>query len=235
MIGLAGGFGHCIGMCGGFVLTYTLKINQNDLIAQPNWWQRTTPHLLYSAGRIISYMIIGNILGLLGTAIDSMLALRIQGALEIFAGIIMVIMGIELAGFIPKLNPNTFPGVNPFKKLAGTMFNKVRRDNILGLGFVLGFIPCGLVYAAGAKAIASDGVINGALIMLAFGLGTIPAMVLTGLVSGSIPKKIQSKIYRIAAILVIILGVMTIMHGIKAPGKIQEKHLSYETHTEIRI
>jgi sulfite exporter TauE/SafE len=222
-------------MCGGFVLTYTIKINQNDAIAAPTMWQRTTPHLLYSAGRIISYMIIGNVLGLLGSVIDSMLALRIQGALEIFAGVIMIIMGMELAGFIPNLNPDSFPGVSSFNKFAASMFEKVKRDNILGLGFVLGFIPCGLVYAAGAKAIASGGTINGALIMLAFGLGTVPAMVLIGLASGAVPLKIRSKIYRFAAVLVIILGIFTIMRGIKAPGKIQKKHLSYETHTEIRI
>jgi len=236
IIGLAGGFGHCIGMCGGFVLTYTLKINQNDIIVNPNWWQRLNPHLFYSMGRIISYMIIGNILGLLGSAIDSMLALKIQGALEIFAGVVMILMGLELAGLIPSLKPDTFPGVNPFKKLVTSLFNKVKRDNILGLGFILGFIPCGLVYAAGAKAIASGSFINGMLIMLAFGIGTIPAMVVVGVVSGQIPKKIQSKIYRIAALLVIVLGIFTIMRGVKAPGKIQKKfNQNNEIHTELRI
>jgi len=236
LIGLMGGFGHCIGMCGGFVLTYTLKINQNDFIESPNWVQKLSPHLLYSLGRILSYIIIGSFLGLLGTAIDSMLALRIQGVLEIVAGIIMIIMGLELAGLFPNLHPDTFPGVNPFKKLVSSLFAKVKRNNILGLGFVLGFIPCGLVYAAGAKAIASGSHINGMLIMLAFGLGTVPAMVATGLVSGQIPAKLQSKIYRIAAILVIILGIFTIMRGLKAPDKIQKKfYASYETVTELEI
>jgi sulfite exporter TauE/SafE len=236
MIGLMGGFGHCIGMCGGFVLTYTLKVNENDFIEKPNWWQRLSPHLLYSTGRIISYMIIGNLLGLLGTAIDSMVALRVQGFLEIFAGAVMILMGLDLAGIIPNLNPNTFPGVNPFKKLVTNLFTKVRRDNIIGLGFVLGFIPCGLVYAAGAKAIASSSIVGGMLIMLAFGIGTMPAMVVTGLVSGRIPRKLQSYIYRVAALLVIILGVLTIMRGLKAPDKIQKKfNLSHETHTELKI
>ena len=236
IIGFVGGFGHCIGMCGGFVLSYTLKVNENDFIEQPNWWQRLSPHLLYSTGRIISYMIIGNILGLLGTAIDSMVALRVQGFLEIFAGIIMILMGLELAGLLPNMKPNSFPGVNPFKKLVTNLFTKVKRDNIIGLGFVLGFIPCGLVYAAGAKAIASSSFIGGMLIMLAFGIGTVPAMVLTGLVSGKIPRKIQSRIYRVAAFLVIILGALTIMRGVMAPNKIQKKfNLTHEAHTEITI
>ncbi len=236
MIGLFGGFGHCIGMCGGFVLTYTLKINENDFIEKPNWWQRLSPHILYSTGRILSYMIIGNLLGLIGTAIDASLTLRLQGTLEIVAGVVMILMGLDLAGLIPKMQPNSFPGVNPFKKLVSSLFTKVKRDNIIGLGFVLGFIPCGLVYAAGAKAVASGSFIGGMLIMLAFGLGTIPAMVTTGLVSGKIPQKIQSKIYKFAALLVILLGVATIMRGVIGPDKIQKKfNLTHATHTEIRI
>ncbi len=236
LIGLAGGFGHCIGMCGGFVLTYTLKINENDFIPHPNWRQRLSPHLLYSAGRIMSYMIIGNILGLLGTIIDAALTLRLQGVLEIVAGLFMVLMGMDLAGWIPNMKPNAFPGFNPFKRLVASMFAKVKRNNIIGLGFVLGFIPCGLVYAAGAEAVASGSVIGGMLVMLAFGLGTVPAMVTAGLLSSSIPRKIQSKIYRFAAILVILLGVATIMRGVIGPEKIQKKFkLSYDTRTEIRL
>lgn len=219
LIGITGGFSHCIGMCGGFVLSYSLKINENDLIEKPTTWQNVSPHLLYGIGRILSYIVIGEILGLLGNAISAVFTIRnFQGGLSLFAGLVMIFMGLDLAGLIPKLAPNSFPGFNPFKRLVGGLFKRVKRNNILGLGFILGFIPCGLVYAAGAKAVASGSMFGGMLTMLVFGLGTMPAMVTAGMISSRIPIKIRSIIYRIAAALVTILGLLTFLRGVDAIG-----------------
>ena len=219
LMGLAGGFSHCVGMCGGFVLTYSLKVNENDFIDQPTFWQRLSPHLLYSTGRILSYMLIGNILGLVGNALSVVFAMRhFQGGLSVFAGIIMIFMGLDLAGLIPNMAPNSFPGFNPFKGLVTALFNKVKRNNILGLGFVLGFIPCGLVYTAGAKAVATGSLPGGMLTMLVFGLSTMPAMVLTGMISGRIPVKLRSRLYKFAALLAAGLGVLTLLRGVDTLG-----------------
>lgn len=219
LIGLSGGFSHCVGMCGGFVLTYSIKLNSNEPLTQPALWQRVGPHLLYGAGRIMSYMVIGELLGLLGNALQTVFAMRqFQGGLSVIAGVVMLFMGLDLAGLIPKLAPESFPGINPFKRLVIKLFDKVRRNNILGLGFILGFIPCGLVYAAGAKAVASGSVVGGLLTMLVFGLGTLPAMVLTGVVSMRIPVALRSKIYKVSAALVAVLGVFTLLRGVDALG-----------------
>lgn len=219
LIGLLGGFSHCIGMCGGFVVTYTIKINENDLISQPSLIQKLYPQLMYSLGRLLTYTLLGQVFGLLGSSLGVILAIRdFQGGLQLFAGLIMVMMGLDLAGLISSWAPDTFPGIKGFKSLVGGLFNRVNRRNILGLGFVLGFIPCGLVYAAGAKAAATGSIIGGMLTMLVFGLGTIPAMVLTGLLADQISSKLRSKIYRVAAITVILLGLLTILRGIDALG-----------------
>lgn len=218
-MGLAGGFSHCVGMCGGFVLTYSLKVNENDFIEHPTFWQRLSPHLLYGSGRILSYMLIGNILGLVGNAVSAVFAIRhFQGGLSVIAGLVMIFMGLDLAGMIPNLAPNSFPGFNPFKGLVTALFNKVKRNNILGLGFVLGFIPCGLVYTAGAKAVASGSLAGGMLTMLVFGLATMPAMVITGMVSGRIPVRLRSRLYKLAALLAAGLGVLTLLRGVDALG-----------------
>lgn len=219
LMGLAGGFSHCVGMCGGFVLTYSLKVNENDFIEHPTFWQRLSPHLLYGSGRILSYMLIGNILGLVGNAVSAVFAIRhFQGGLSVIAGLVMIFMGLDLAGMIPNLAPNSFPGFNPFKGLVTALFNKVKRNNILGLGFVLGFIPCGLVYTAGAKAVASGSLAGGMLTMLVFGLATMPAMVITGMVSGRIPVRLRSRLYKLAALLAAGLGVLTLLRGVDALG-----------------
>lgn len=130
----------------------------------------------------------------------------------------MMLMGFDLAGWIPVSKPDSFPGISGFKRLVHSLFNRVNRKNIFVLGLVLGFIPCGLVYVAGAKAAATQSIFGGMITMFVFGLGTFPAMVITGLTVNLISVKLRHRLYRLAAIMVIILGVLTILRGIDAMG-----------------
>ena len=219
LIGFLGGFSHCIGMCGGIVLTYTLKVGDNDPILKPSKWQTIKPHVLYNGGRILTYTFLGEIFGLIGSTLGIIFAIRdFQGSLQLFAGVIMLFMGIELAGWIPSLTPDSFPGANIFKRMITSLFNRVNRRNIFGLGLILGFLPCGLVYAAGAKAAATQSFVGGMLTMLIFGLGTFPAMLITGLSAHLISAKIRHHLYRLAAVMVMILALVTILRGIDALG-----------------
>ncbi len=219
LIGFFGGFSHCIGMCGGFVMTYTLRIRENEPHLKESWWHKLKPHLLYNSGRVLTYTFLGEIFGFLGSTVGFMLAFKHwQGGLEIFAGIIMLIMGLDLAGWIPSVEPDTFPGVRRFSSLITAMFNKVNTRNVFGLGLVLGFIPCGMVYAVGAKAAATQSMTGGFLTMLVFGLGTFPAMVITGLTAHLLSVKLRRTLYKLAAILVILLAVMAIARGSAALG-----------------
>jgi len=230
LIGLFGGFSHCIGMCGGFVMTYTLKLSENTPQGNSNFWQKLYPHLLYNSGRVLTYTLLGELFGLLGSTLGFMSAFKgFQGGLMLFAGMIMIFMGLDFAGFFPSLSPNYFPGVNKFKNLVRNMLNRVRPGNIFGLGFVLGFLPCGLVYAVAAKAAATQSVIGGGLTMLIFGLGTFPAMVITGVGAHLLSGKLRNRLYKIAAILVIILGVITVAKSLKAFG-IMVPHTEKVTH-----
>jgi sulfite exporter TauE/SafE len=156
---------------------------------------------------------------LLGGTLGVLLAIRdFQGGLQLFAGVIMLVMGFDLAGLIPSVSPDSFPGIKQFRGLVTGLFNRVNRRNVFGLGFVLGFIPCGLVYAAGAKAAATQSIVGGMLTMLVFGLGTFPAMVLTGLTANLFSTKMRRRLYKIAAWLVIGLAVLTLLRGIDAMG-----------------
>ena len=222
IIGFLGGFSHCIGMCGGIVLTYTLKIQENDPLSGPSKWQLIKPHFLYNTGRIITYTFLGEIFGVIGGTLGVIFAIRdFQGGLQLFAGIILLFRGFELAGLIPALSPDTFPGISKFKRLVTSLFNQVNRKNIFGLGLVLGFLPCGLVYAVGAKAAATQSFVGGMLTMLVFGLGTFPAMFLSGMTAHLISNKLRHHLYRLAAFLVIVLAVFTILRGIDSLGWIR--------------
>lgn len=219
IIGLLGGFSHCIGMCGGFVMTYTIKLSENTFQEKSNFWHKLYPHLLYSAGRVLTYTLLGELFGLLGSTLGFVSSFRqFQGGLMLFAGLIMIFMGLDFAGFFPSLSPNSFPGVSKFKNLVRGMVNRVNPGNIFGLGLVLGFLPCGMVYAVAAKAAATQSIIGGGLTMLFFGIGTIPAMVLTGIGAHLLSGKLRSRLYKVAAILVIILGVVTVAKSMKTFG-----------------
>ena len=125
LIGFLGGFSHCIGMCSGFVMTYTLKLRENATRVNASRWRSLTPHLLYNSGRVLTYVILGEIFGLLGTTLGVLFAIRnFQGALQLLAGLFMLIMGLDLAGVIPTLSPDAFPGVNRFKRLIVNLFNR---------------------------------------------------------------------------------------------------------------
>ena len=139
-----------------------------------------------------------------------------QGTLELVAGLFMLLLGFDLAGLIPSFSPDVFPGVNRFKNLILNLFNRVNHRNIFGLGVVLGFIPCGLVYAAAAKAAATQSIMGGMLTMFFFGLGTFPAMVLIGLTANLFSKQLKRRLYKIAAFMVILLALLTILRGIHA-------------------
>ncbi len=219
LIGFLGGFSHCIGMCGGFVMTYTLKIRENDPVPSEKRWQKAAPHFLYNSGRIITYTIMGEVFGLLGGTLGVIFAIRdLQGVLQLFAGFVMILIGLDLAGWMPGLGPDRFPGTGFFKRVVSRLFQSVNRKNVFVLGMILGLIPCGLVYVAGAKAAATQSIIGGALTMLIFGLGTFPAMLITGLTVDLISAKLRHRLYRLAAILVIVLAVITIMRGVDGLG-----------------
>ena len=222
LVGFLGGFGHCIGMCGGIVLTYTLKVQENDPLKNPSKWQVIKPHLMYNGGRILTYTFLGEIFGLLGGTLGIIFAIRdFQGGLQLFAGFVMLLMGIELTGLIPSFSPDTFPGLNAFKRMINSLFNRVNRRNIFGLGLVLGFLPCGLVYVAAAKAAATQSLFGGMITMLIFGLGTFPAMLITGLSAHLISNKLRHRLYRLAAAMVMFLAILTILRGIDGLGWIR--------------
>ena len=226
LIGLASGFSHCIGMCGPFVLTYTLKLSENSAVVQPTFWQQFYPHLLYNSGRLLTYVFLGQLFGLLGQTLSTVVAFKsFQGALIVFAGVVMVLMGVQMSGLLPKLKRDTFFGVGKFTATVQSMLNRVNPNNVFGLGIVLGFLPCGILYVAFAKAAATQTILGGGLTMLAFGLGTFPAMLLTGVTAHLVSSRLRKTLYRIAAVMVILLGLFTVYKGaMKVSGMGMMKH-----------
>ena len=208
VVGLLGGV-HCAGMCGGIVGALTMGMPHGKE------FRRLPYHLGYNSGRITSYVIAGGIMGGMGTLLAEVAAVdQVQRTLLVIAGIIMILLGLYLADWWRILTRVEAIGIPLWKKLEpiGRRFMPVRSPlQAFSMGLVWGWLPCGLVYTALIWSISSGGVISGALLMLAFGLGTLPNLLLMGAAAGGLQQFIRKVwVKRFAGLLVIGFGVHAI-------------------------
>jgi hypothetical protein len=203
VVGLLGGV-HCVGMCGGIVGALSLGLPT----------QRQLPILLaYNAGRISSYTLAGALVGALGFYFSGLLPVQLaQRVLLSFAGLFLILMGLYLAGW--------WNALARVERVGGVLW---RRLEPLGrgllpvrsvwhgylLGLLWGWLPCGLVYSALVWTVSAGGVVEGALLMLAFGLGTLPNLLLMGVAAAQLARWVRKPAVRaIAGTLVILFGLM---------------------------
>ncbi|MEN9658880.1 MAG: hypothetical protein RL571_2345 [Pseudomonadota bacterium] len=171
LAGLLGG-GHCVGMCGGVVTAFSLQ-----LPAGRRWHY----HLGFNLGRILGYILIGILVGGLGS-LPVLLSLQgIKSILFIAANLLLILLGAYMAGWsvlilhLEKAGRPLWGKIQPFMQL----YLPVKRwSDTLIVGALWGWLPCGLVYTASLNALASASPWHGGLIMLAFGIGTLPNLLL---------------------------------------------------------
>ena len=209
--GLLGGV-HCAGMCGGIVGALSL--------ATPGQKQGPKLPLLlsYNIGRITSYVIAGALVGGIGQlSLGFMPVQSLQQMLAVIAGVMMMLMGLYLGGWSRFLRHVENAGGVIWKKIepVGRRLLPVRNP---GQGFLLGVIwgwlPCGLVYSMLIWALGSGGALEGGMLMLAFGIGTLPNLLATGLLAGQFVRWIQQPAVRmVAGVLLILFGLYTLYRG----------------------
>jgi uncharacterized protein len=207
-IGLLGST-HCIGMCGGIVGALTLglpePVRQSPL--------KLLPYLLtYNAGRLFSYSLAGLIVGLLSASAGNFFQIGKFPLGGIIGGLFMVALGIYIGGWLQTMAPLEKLGGHFWRKIEpfGRRFMPVKSPlQALGLGLVWGWLPCGLVYSTLALAATSGDAVKSALLMLAFGAGTLPMLLLIGGFAERLQRFTRHKWTRYAAgILLIVFGVM---------------------------
>ena len=202
------GSAHCVGMCGGFAVA--IGSGAGSIASN------ATRQLVYSAGRIFTYAALGGALGYAGWRLgeDLPVLFHAQAALAIVAGVLLVGVGLVSAGVLPRrirLLPARqstatggavhMPSGGPVclaGGLVGTFLRAPGWGNVFLAGVFTGFLPCGLVYGFLALAISTASFPLGAATMGAFGLGTVPLMVLTGCGASLFCIAVQRRLTRIA-------------------------------------
>lgn len=209
LVGLLGGV-HCLGMCGGIVSALTFSLPP----AQRNNLSNLLPMLLaYNTGRIGGYMLAGGLVGGLGAAFLALGGVEnFRHFLQIFAALFMVALGLYLAGIWQGVAKVENAGRVLWRHIEplGRRFMPVDSSaKALPLGFVWGWLPCGLVYSVLIWTLSAGSVAKGALLMLAFGLGTLPNLLLMGATAARLARFTRNPtVKRVAGLLVVALGLL---------------------------
>ena len=203
-IAFLGSFGHCVGMCGGIVIAYSSTKIKSDWTKQV----QAMAHLLYSFGRISTYMILGALFGLVGGVVtfDNLTS----GIFLLLTGFMMVLVGLSLLGkirFLTILEHTCSKSPlyqNTFKALLGSQ----SLFSFYLLGMLNGLLPCGFVYVFAITAASTGSAFWGAFVMLIFGLSTLPALFSLGFFVGVFKQSnLRDLFIKLASILVIAFGI----------------------------
>lgn len=207
LVGLLGG-GHCAGMCGGIVSAVSLSL--------PGQRPKVGFHFSYNAGRIASYTLAGVLAGLLGSSslfLNHLLPM--EKLLYLLANLMLVALGLYLAGW--------WRGVLVLERAGGALWKRLqplskkflpvqswRQAFVLGL--LWGWLPCGLVYSVLVVALATGSALQGGALMLAFGLGTLPALLAMGMAAVRLKGFLQQLwVRRVSGVLVLCFGVVGLL------------------------
>ena len=205
---------HCIAMCGGINVSQCLSENKKFSGLYP---------VMYNLGRVVSYTVIGFVLGfagmLFGTGENLGVSSIIQGLIKSFAGIYMVIMGVNMLGFVPQIKRLTFHFPNFIGKF------RVKNSQPFVVGLLNGFMPCGPLQSIQLVALATGNPFTGGLSMFAFSLGTVPLMLGLGSLVSVLGKRFTDRMMTVGAILVTVMGLAMVSQGASLTGMIKSENL----------
>lgn len=203
---------HCVAMCGGINLSQCIPKSENGV---QKGFKAFIPALFYNLGRVISYTAIGFILGFIGWVTKGGASVGVsnivQGFFKIIAGVLMIIMGVNMLGIIPflrRLNPR-------MPKFLAKKIGKKRSSatSPFIVGILNGIMPCGPLQSMWIVAFATSNPFSGALSMLFFSLGTVPLMLGFGSIVAKLGQKFTKTIMMVGSLLVVVLGLAMLSQG----------------------
>ncbi len=206
---VAGLFGsaHCVGMCGGIAGLFAVKLEVASLS------RRVGLGVAYNVGRILGYAVLGFLVAGIGKTIAGVIPM-LAGPVRLASGLLIILVGLQIAFDWRLLQFLERGGAAVWQRIAPSargLLPVTSAPKALALGFLWGWLPCGLVYSALLIAATSGEALNGAAVMAVFGLGTLPAMLLTGLGAAELQAFMARKwARRGAGLLVVLMGIATL-------------------------
>ncbi|PVW15820.1 sulfite exporter TauE/SafE family protein [Marixanthomonas spongiae] len=228
IFGLLGSF-HCVGMCG--PIAFLLPVEHKKPL------KKAGQIFLYHFGRILAYSIIGLLFGLLG---KSLYLFGMQQQLTMAIGVLMIVVVLLPYRTFQKYNFSKplFRIISKVKSELGTALKKKSPDTFLTIGFLNGFLPCGLVYMAVFGAIASGNALQGSLYMALFGLGTVPLMTTAIYLGNFLNVQVRQRIRKAIPVFVVLIGCLFIVRGmglgipyISPKPAVEMVNANYECHS----
>jgi len=199
------GSAHCFGMCAG--LSGLFAVNASVASLRP----QIPMAVAYNTGRILSYAFLGIVVASLGQTVVKAIP-NIAAPVRFASGLLIVIVGLQVAFNWRFLAPVEKAGAKIWNHIAPAakgLLPVTSMPKALGLGLLWGWLPCGLVYSVLLLAATTANAVNGGLVMLAFGVGTMPAMIMTG-ISASKLSRFMSRKQLGAGLLIILIGLLTL-------------------------
>ncbi len=210
MIGLVASVSSCMAVTGGLLVAIAAKYNETH--GTLSHAQRLKPLVYFNAGRIISYTVLGGAIGALGSALT--LSAEVNGILMIAVSVIMILLGLQMLNLLPSLTRfiPTMPKVFHHK------IHDLAERETKGGAFILGgatfFLPCAFTQGLQLYVLAKGSFLAGALTMLAFSLGTLPALLSLSAVSSYATGAFQKRFVKFAGVAVVVLGFLNIQYGL---------------------
>jgi sulfite exporter TauE/SafE/copper chaperone CopZ len=212
LIGLVASVSSCMAVTGGLLVAAAAAYNDNT--TGLTGFQRFKPHVYFNAGRLLSYTLLGGLIGALGSALT--LSPEANGVLTITASAIMIVLGLQMLGILPRVGRFLLP------KSVGERVHTFASTKVAGGAFTLGalsfFLPCGFTQALQLYVLGKGSFVVGALTMLVFALGTLPALLSLSALSSFARGWFQKRFLRFAGAAVIVLGFLNIQYGLVLSG-----------------
>lgn len=198
---------HCVAMCGGINISQCITTKSGETTGK---YAKLKPSLLYNLGRVTSYTIVGVIVGAIGSVIS--FSGFMEGFVAIFAGVFMVIMGLNMM--------NIFPWLKRFNPRLPRFLGKINKNGHTPyvVGLLNGLMPCGPLQAMQLYALSTGDPIKGGLAMFFFSLGTTPLMFGLGAISSMLTKNFTKKMMMVSSVLVIVMGIGMLNTGLSLSG-----------------
>ena len=204
ILGLLGSF-HCVGMCG--PIAFLLPVDRSHSI------KKITQTSIYHFGRLLAYGLLGALFGFIG---KGFYLFGLQQQLSIIIGILMIVLVIIPVKTLNKhrLTSPIYKIISSIKSSLGQALKRKTNDTFLTIGFLNGFLPCGLVYMAVFASLAMQSVAESSIYMILFGLGTIPLMTTAIYIGKFLNNIVKQRIQKAIPIFVIVIGLLFVFRGL---------------------